>query len=100
MDGSSQVARGDGDWKFVPGLAVEEAAARLRRATSPLLEEERNPRFGALITHTPEPISLNGPRSWSALTTRNNPSNPEQVESHRAEQRFYRQEPNGSRHLP
>src|SRR2546427_8620565 len=82
---------------FVPGTTAQRASVCLRRAASPLLEEERNPCLPTLIFDRLDPAMVNRARSVTGLAAHDDPVDSTEFQRQRSEQWFDGQESNRRR---
>src|SRR5438105_1824869 len=68
-------------WELVPRSAIQQTPSRLRGMASPLLEEVRHFVLLALISKITNPVRIDWPITWAALTTHNYPMDAGEIES-------------------
>ena len=100
MDPRVRVSRPWEGSHLVVGLTLKLPAAGLRRATSPLLEEERRTGGEALVSEVADPLLVHRARIVSVLTSSDHPVNAREVEvGQRAKQGLSADEANGGADL-
>ena len=73
---------------LAPNLAIKGSTAGLRRATAPLLEEERHASRYALVTDRAHPLTAGRACVGAALASYYHPADVDEVEFKWAEKRF------------